>query len=238
MLLRVIDIETTGMAPPAEIIEFGRVDVSSEGDGWQIGRRMARLYRPLNGIPPETKAIHHITEQDFDQNTPVCSEDRLKLAVFGGAKPDVLVAHNSSFEQAFISGEVTEDLPWICTMKVALRIWPDAPGHTNQILRYWRNLNLDPELAMPPHRAGPDVWVTAHLLVEQLKETSVEQMIAWTKEPKLLPKVPFGKHRNSSWSDVPMDYLHWMVGQTDMDPDVIWCAQQELHRRTSKSHHH
>ena len=119
-------------------------------------------------------------------------------------------------------------------MKVALRIWPDAPGHSNQVLRYWRGLNLDAALAMPPHRAGPDAWVTAHLLVELLKETSVEQMMAWTKEPKLLPKVPFGKHRNSSWPDVPMDYLHWMVGQADMDPDVIWCAQQELHRRTAK----
>ncbi len=29
--LRVIDIETTGEAPPAEIIEFGRVDVVRAG---------------------------------------------------------------------------------------------------------------------------------------------------------------------------------------------------------------
>ena len=61
MLFRVIDIETTGMEPPAEIIELGRVDVVSEGDGWRIDRPMARLYRPLHGIPPETMAVHHIT---------------------------------------------------------------------------------------------------------------------------------------------------------------------------------
>jgi exodeoxyribonuclease X len=234
VLLRVIDIETTGLAPPAEIIEFGRVDVVSEGDAWKIGRPMARIYRPLNAIPPETMAVHHITVNDFTEDTPVCSEDRLKLAVFGGTAPDVLVAHNCSFECMFIPDTVTHDLSWICTMKVALRIWPDAPGHSNQILRYWRDLKLDAALAMPPHRAGPDAWVTAHLLVELLKATSVEQMIAWTKEPKLLPKVPFGKHRNSSWPDVPMDYLHWMARQADMDPDVVWCAQQELHRRTTK----
>ncbi len=87
---------------------------------------------------------------------------------------------------------------------------------------------------MPPHRAGADAWVTARLLAELLKETSVEQMIAWTAEPKLLPKVPFGKHRNSSWSEVPMDYLNWMVGQVDMDPDVIWCAQRELQERITE----
>lgn len=231
MLLRVIDIETTGMAPPAEIIEFGRVDVLSKEDTWHVERPMARLYRPLNGIPPETMAVHHITEADFAGDTPVCSEDRLRLAVQGGSKPEVLVAHNCSFERLFISDTVTDDLPWICTFKVALRIWPNAPGHSNQVLRYWRSLSLDAALAMPPHRAGPDAWVTAHLLTDLLKEASIETMIAWTLEPKLLPKVTFGKHRGLSWEEVPLDYLQWMAGQRDMDPDAIWCAKQEIDRR-------
>lgn len=231
MRLRVIDIETTGMAPPAEIIEFGRSDVVSGGDGLNIERPMARLYRPLNGIPPETMAVHHITEADFNADTPVCSEDRLRMAVWGGEKPDVLVAHNCEFERSFIPSAVTEHLPWICTLKVALRVWPDAPGHSNQVLRYWRGLVLDPALAMPPHRAGPDAWVTAHLLRELLQHATVEQMVAWTEEPKMLPKVNFGKHRGSAWPEVPADYLKWMVGQPDMDPDVVWCARKELERR-------
>lgn len=231
MLLRVIDIETTGMAPPAEIIEFGRVDVVGEGGDWRIDRPMARLYRPLNGIPPETMAVHHITESDFDADTPVCTEERLRMAVWGGQKPDVLVAHNHAFERSFIPDAITEGLPWICTLKAALRLWPDAPAHSNQTLRYWRGLKLDNAFAMPPHRAGPDAWVTAHLLVEMLKVASVEQLIAWTAEPKQLPAVPFGKHRGSKWSDVPVDYLNWMVGQGDMDEDVVWCARRELQRR-------
>jgi exodeoxyribonuclease X len=49
MLLRVIDIETTGIEPSAEIIELGRVDVISQGDGWHVAGPMTRLYRPLNG---------------------------------------------------------------------------------------------------------------------------------------------------------------------------------------------
>ena len=69
--LAVIDLETTGTEPPAEIIEFGRVDVVGDGSGAQVERPMARLYRPLNGIPPETMAIHHITEADFTVDTPV-----------------------------------------------------------------------------------------------------------------------------------------------------------------------
>jgi exodeoxyribonuclease X len=231
LLLRVIDIETTGMEPPAEIIELGRVDVVSQGDGWRIDRPMARLYRPLHGIPPETMAVHHITEDDFNADTPVCTDERLRLAVWGGAKPDILVAHNCDFERQFIPETATDALPWICTLKVALHVWPEAPKHSNQVLRYWRGLKLDAALAMPPHRAGPDAWVTAHLLTELLKDASVEQMIEWTKQPKRMPTIPFGKHRGSAWPDVPIDYLKWMVGQIDMDPDAIWNAQQEIERR-------
>lgn len=61
MRLRVIDIETTGQTPSAEVIEFGRIDVCQAEEQWQIGRPFARLYRPLHGIPPETMAVqpHH-----------------------------------------------------------------------------------------------------------------------------------------------------------------------------------
>jgi exodeoxyribonuclease X len=233
MLLRVIDIETTGTEPPAEIIEIGRVDVISDGDGWRIDRPMARLYRPLNDIPPETMAVHHITEDDFDSDTPVCSKELMRKAIWGGERPDILVAHNCAFEQMFITEDATDELPWICTYKVALHVWPDAPRHTNQVLRYWRGLKLDAALAMPPHRAGPDAWVTAHLLTELHKESNIEQMVEWTKQPKHMPTIPFGKHEGSSWQDIPSDYLSWMIRQDDMDSDAIWYAQKELERQKS-----
>ena len=221
------------MAPPAEIIEFGRTDVAFEDGQAVVDRPMARLYRPLNGIPPETKAVHHITEADIPKDAMACSPDRLRQAVWGGAKPDVLVAHNCEFEQQFITPTASDTLPWICTFKSALRVWPQAPRHTNQVLRYWLGLDLDAALAMPPHRAGPDAWVTAQVLAELLKAATVEQMIAWTKEPRLLPNIPFGKHRGVVWADAPLDYLQWMVRQSDMDGDVIWNARRELDRRAS-----
>ncbi len=232
---RVIDLETTGTEPPAEIIEFGRSDLITGPGPPVVEKPMARLYRPLHGIPPETMAVHHITEDDFTADTPVCTEERLRQAVWGGAPPDVLVAHNAAFEQQFVTPVVTGDLPWICTYKVALRLWPDAPRHTNQVLRYWRGLKLDKEMASPPHRAGPDAWVTAMILADMLPLATVEDMIAWTQEPKLLPNIPFGKHRGAAWSAAPLDYLQWMMRQTDMDPDALWNARRELARRDSGS---
>jgi exodeoxyribonuclease X len=232
-ILRVIDIETTGLALPAEIIELGRVDLVGTGkyEGWQLQLPPTSiLYRPLHGIPPETMAVHHITPADVAQ-APVCTPEDLKHMIFSGDRPDVMVAHNCAFERSFIPDHVTDSLPWICTQKCALRLWPEAPGHSNQVLRYWREHAHDPEFAMPPHRAAPDAFVTAHLVWDMLDEVSVEQLIAWTTEPKLLLRVPFGKHRNALWADVPVDYLAWMTRQADMDSDVIWNAHQEMGRR-------
>lgn len=234
MLLRVIDIETTGLSPPAEIIEIGRVDVEFDGTVCQLEKPLARLYRATNGIPPETMAVHHITHDDFAPDDPICTPEELRAAIWTDRTPDVLVAHNAGFESSFIQAATTGALPWLCTHKAALRLWPDAPGHSNQILRYWRGLRLDAADAMPPHRAGPDAWVTASLLVEMMKMASVEQMVAWSAEPKLLPRMPFGKHRNQAWADIPTDYLQWMSKQVDMDGDVLWCARKELGSRAGR----
>lgn len=231
MLFRVIDIETTGLSPPAEIIELGRVDVNEEGGLFQIQRPMSRLYRPLRPIPPETMAVHHLTPSDFSEDTPACTDERLNLAVWANEKPDVLVAHNSEFEQQFIPVRITKDLPWICTYKVALRAWPNAPRHTNQVLRYWKGMALDPNLAMPPHRAAPDAWVTAHLLVELAKTVHVRDMIAWTREPPLYPTVPIGRYRGNAWSAVPTDYLEWLDRLERVDDGVRLAVSRELRRR-------
>ena len=77
--------------------------------------------------------------------------------------------------------------------------------------------------------------VTAHLLKAMLEVVSVEQLIKWTGEPKRLPVIPFGKHRNEKWAELPPDYLDWLVKQTDIDPDVLWNAKIEQARRAQSS---
>lgn len=142
---RVIDLETTGLAPPAEIIEIGRTDVVATNLGVTVEAPLSMLYRPLNGIPPETMAVHHLTEADFDPNTSVCTPQCLRAALYTGPSVDVFVAHNCAFERQFITAAATGDTPWICTYKVALHLWPDAPKHGNQVLRL---------LARPDARPG------------------------------------------------------------------------------------
>lgn len=229
--LRVIDLETTGMAPPAEIVEFGYADVIASADGIEVSLPAAKLFRPIGGIPPETMAVHHIAESDIPADAPNCTPDHVAAAVWQDPPPHVFVAHNCEFERRFIDDYATRGAPWICTYKAAMHIWPDSPKHSNQVLRYWRGMRLDPRFAMPPHRAGPDAWVTAHLLADMLQLAPVEQLIEWTRQPRPMPAIPFGMHRGLPWSEIPADYLDWMVAQVDMDADAVWHARAELRRR-------
>jgi exodeoxyribonuclease X len=229
MRLRVVDLETTGGDRNSEIIEVGFVDVVRDGDGWRALPPVTRLFRPKGEISVHAMAVHHLTPEDFCDADPHCDEYALREMF---AEPaDVMVAHSARFERAFIADTATGGLPWICTVRSAKAVWPQAPGHSNQVLRYWRGLRLDPALANPAHRAGPDAWVTAHLLLDLLKEASVEQMIEWTREPRRLERIPFGKHRGKPWAEPPDDYLRWMASQLDMDVDVVAAARQELERR-------
>lgn len=229
MRLRVVDLETTGGDRSSEIIEVGFVDVVSDGGGWRALPPVSKLFRPRGEISVHAMAVHHLTPEHFSDADPHCDEYALRDMF---AEPaDVMVAHSARFERAFIADTATGGLPWICTVRSSKAAWPQAPGHSNQVLRYWRGFRLDPDLADPAHRAGPDAWVTAHILMDLLKEASVEQLLAWSNAPRDIPTVPFGKHRKKPWSEVPSDYLKWMAAQADMDADAVAAARSELDRR-------
>lgn len=227
--LRVIDYETTGVPEDAgaEVIELAYVDVDpvalSITDRWQS------FAKPVGPIPPQVKAVHHILEEDV-AGAPAIRE--LWPLLFQGCAPqDILVAHNAAFEQHFHKGD---GRAWIDTYKCALVVWPDAPAHSNQVLRYWLKLDhatgFDRAAAMPPHRALPDAYVTAHVLIRLLQESTIEEMVGISAAPVLLRRIGFGKHRGLLFSEAPADYLRWIVDKAEFDADVTATARYWLDR--------
>lgn len=220
MLLRVVDFETTGLPPDAAICEVGWCDVI---DGI-VGEQGSMLVNPKRPISIEAMATHHIRDHEVADAQPI--DIGLRRLMVGA--PDVFVAHNATFEQEFFQGGAAD---WICTLKVARRLWPDAPRHTNSVLRYYLDLDLDQERAMPPHRAAPDAYVTAHILAKALTLASVTDMVQWTKQPSLLPRCTFGQHNGKAWDEVPTSYLAWMASNEGMDADKRYTARYHLKRR-------
>lgn len=229
-VIRVIDFETTGMEPPAQVVEVGYCDLTNEGDSWTVGPPVSFLCG-VDAIPPEVRAVHHIGIEEVVGLAPFVAQTLVEDSDHCAA----IAAHNLTFEEQWLG--IDGVMPGICTLKAALRVWPEAPGHSNGVLRYWLEdkglLTLDHETAMPPHRAGPDAYVTAHILKALLTVTTGKEMVAWTKEPRLLPTCPIGKFRGKPWPDVEAGFLNWMLAQPSMEADLKWNARRELARRAA-----
>jgi len=241
VLIRSVDLETTGTGEDAEIIEIGHCDVIiTEGRNGKpfvsVGGYASTLCK-INGdaIPPESSAVHHICMSDI-ADAECFGVEIWKKYYLADMAPRIYAAHNAEFERKYLYGH--ED--WICTYKCAMRAWPDAPAHNLQTLRYWLADNegcirgewVDAALALPAHRAGPDAYVGGHILRALLLEHDAATLMQWTIEPTAYPRIPIGKHRGQAWHEAPADYLSWMT-RADLESDIRACARAELNRRSA-----
>lgn len=227
MTIRIIDIETTGDNPETDaIVEIASVDAMPSA---KPKRPVSRLVNPCIPIPPLSSAIHHIV----DAHVIHCPTIDQVIDQFVGA--DIYVAHNAPFESGFLAKHLGA-VKWLCTYRCALRLFPDLPKHSNQALRYLlgypRPFDLSPE-ELTPHRALPDCYVTAAVLIEVLRaadeqDVSFGELMAWSKEPPLLQTFGFGKHKGTKWRDAPADYLEWIIAKSDLDADTKWNARHWL----------
>jgi len=226
-IIRVIDFETSGTEPPAEVCEVGTCDL-------HLGQRLIEAPQSwlccVKEMPPEVRAVHHISLAECEPWQPFDAGMIFNRTNEAAA----YAAHNAEFEMQFLPALPA---PMICTYKAALRVWPGAPSHSNGALRYWLEdqgkISPDHALTQPAHRAGPDAYVTAHILLALFDAGATgREMVAWTKEPRLLPKCPIGAEwRGKPWAEVDTGFLRWMTNQATMEADLKWNAQRELGRR-------
>jgi len=227
--IRVIDLETAGNGPQ-DVCEIGWQDVERGPDGrWRVGdRRGARFVNPGRPISPDTMAIHHILDEQVAGAPFWRTAAPEILRPVGGVL--ALAAHKAAFEQRYCRPSLCGGADWICTWKCALRLWPDLPRFSNQMLRYLRRPEgLVHEIGLPAHRALPDAYVTAHHLRDMLGEVSARQLIAWSREPGLLSRVPAGPDRGKAWRDASRDAVQALTRERDLD--LRFSAQTELRRR-------
>lgn len=241
-IIRIVDLETTGFAPPEHApVEIAWCDlVSGRNDPAGAPPQVCVMVPvcshfmvdPGRPIPPDSSAIHHIIDEDVRGAIPWPVAIEQLTATLTPIR--AFAAHNERFERQWITDEIAGGPPWICTWKCALRAWPEAPGHSNQTLRYWRRpIGLDRDLAMPAHRAAPDAYVTAFLLRDLLDVASLETLIQWSGEPALLPRVPFGREtRGMRWTEVDDGFLDWVLDR-NFDEDVMFTARHEIERRAA-----
>lgn len=236
MKVRVIDFETAGtdrdlaQGKRAAICEIGYTDLI---DGEKIVEPVWHLVDPGMPIPPTSQAIHHLSDADV---AGAMDPGKALLNLMEGMEPgDIFAAHQKSFEQTFFTGG---SYPWICTLICSKHLYPDLEGHSNQALRYALDLDQEfewPELAMPPHRAGPDSYITAHILRRLLAQKTPAELVELTTLPVLQKYVGFGtKHRGQPWSEMDEGFLQWVLDK-DFDEETKNTARHHL-RRVRQTH--
>jgi exodeoxyribonuclease X len=231
--IRVTDTETTGLVDP-ELCQIGWTDVRLYPQGWQIDSGPHQHFvNPGRPVTPGARAAHHITDEELATGIPPATAREM---IEHGA--DYLACHNAAFDIPVLKSRK----PVICTMKVAKNLWPDIESYSNQCIRYTRGLCLSREdraKAMPPHRAGPDSWVTAHILLDELRLMTPGQMVYASDQPVLQLKCMLKKHRGVPWSQVPLDYLDFILNKSDMPSnpdfeDTVHTARYWFTKRTSQ----
>jgi exodeoxyribonuclease X len=234
-LIRCYDSETTGIDPRLDrICEVGVVDlkfIQVEEGKIERGEIWSSLVDPGRPISPEASGVHDVTDEMVAGKPKIASLlDRLQAG-----PPDAYCAHNAKFDAQFFK---PANIPWLCTYKLALRLWPEAPSHKLNALRYWLKLRLAPpsNVTQRTHSALYDAYICAAILRRvAMAGVSFDNMLMVSSEPALLPRLTFGEHAMKPIAEVPSDYLSWILkkggGSKGFDEDVLSTAMRELKRR-------
>ncbi len=161
--LVILDFETTGLKPHAgdRITEVGLVRI----EGGRIVDRYQSLANCQVRVPRFITSYTGITQQMVDEAPPVERVMREAMAFIGGT---VVVAHSASFDERFLLRECrrlhlsVEIEPFLCSMRLARRIYPDLESHALGVLAHALKL---PSCGAA-HRAGADAEMTAQLMLQ------------------------------------------------------------------------
>ena len=221
-----LDTETTGTGLDDRLCQ-----IAFKPDN---GPAVCDLFNPGKPISIDAMAIHHITNKMVEDKPPFKGSDAYaKLQELVSDINNVIVAHNAQFDMKIVQMEGIHTQRVICTIKRARYLDKNGiiPKYNLQYLRYYLGLEIEAKA----HDALGDILVLEGLfrrLNAKFKKNDklmdpIQEMISISSNPILIPRMPFGKHKGMLFSEVPQDYLEWLLG-TDLDEDMAYTVKTNL----------
>ena len=158
--IAVIDFETTGISPQHDARATEIAIVLLEGE--HVVGRYQSLMNTGAWIPPFITQLTGITNAMVEA-APPADEVMREAARFVGDAP--MVAHNAAFDRKFWQAELARagldaPQPFICTLLLSRRLYPQAPNHKLGSLIDYHRLPRTGQA----HRALADAEMAAGLL--------------------------------------------------------------------------
>lgn len=258
----ILDTETTGVDDDSDIIEFSASFPMSSNDSFDDVYNYTSRFKPTHDVPPDASAIHFITTEDLVNESSYKEKTAEFYPLF--ELKQYYVGHNVQFDrrmirknhERFFETEIPEfenDDSWICTLKLAKKLFAEDPDYKNLTLSYlWFKFELykDCTHKIVPHRAEDDVFMTykvlSHLVNIALERGLIDsstdigsQVVTLCNTPNIFKVMPIGKHKGWVMEDVPMNYIEWMLNSSDMlnedmpnfDTDLAATFIYEIERR-------
>lgn len=178
------------------------------------------LIDPERPISPTAMGIHHITDKMVWGKPTLAEWSEITRYPFMSDNL-ILCGHNVAFDIRMCRSILPEQFTALCTLKLARALWPNAPDHKLQTLRYM--LGLD---AGDAHRAMGDVKACVSMLrrIRDDAGLTLADMLNIVSQPMSLDTLmPFGKHKGTPLRELPRNYVSWALspnGLTSCDPDL------------------
>lgn len=216
-----IDTETTGKDyKTAEVIHLGIADKN--------GMR-GEFFSASIPVPHEVSALTHISNR-MVQDKPIFTQAAIESFMPVNYNNYTYIAHNSFYDQQVLERYGFGDANWICSLKLAKKIYSENRLHNLPYLRYFLGIDVSEELIS--HRADVDALVTFkafEIMLTELENSGdvdknqpyLPQLLAIMNAPVIMNKMPFGKHKGKLLKEIPLSYWQWAFENMDaLNPEA------------------
>lgn len=233
--LILLDTETTGL-DKGRLIELSYSDRSS---------KTIITVRCKNPVPIELEAMAtHFIEENELEGLSLFRDNPEYRDIKDTIETSVVVAHNASFDIGVLIREGIHPFDFIDTNRVAKHLFPDAPTHKLQFLRFYLGCRF---AAKPqPHSAEGDVIVLKAVFEKLYQKCQqeyeeldtdlgvIEKMKYLSHTPALVPKVLFGMHYGKTFEQLRKantGYLIYLRDNPRDDEDLNFTVNYWLTKR-------
>ena len=205
----IFDTETTGRKDPI-IIEGAWLALESV-DPFKLGSSFCQRYNPGKPIELGALATHHIYDEELIQCPPAKS---FSLP----SDVEYIIGHNIDYDWNVID---QPNIRRVCTLALARKVWSSIDAYSQSALLYFIDRDNARDILKKAHSAETDVRICATILEKiciELDISSFEHLWESSEDARTPTVMPFGKHKGTLITDIPIDYKKWLLNQDNIDP--------------------